>query len=196
MGDRSQANLTLYGVAGVEVQLSELLSDWQTDWGTFSPPDVSHFVEGCEVVDDERSVGAAWDEGDLWTAIEGLGVSYWFEQDAKYEWPAVERMFTPELGSFIEDSLGEAGVAIPGYQIDGVVDEAQRIYESYGGENGAHGSDCVSDLMDLFTGLSKKTGRAHRESLGALAKPVAEAQLAQLKADREARDATEASESS
>jgi hypothetical protein len=148
MSDRAQAEVILFGVAGKEEALVEIFADWQTEWGLWtSAPALDHFTEGCIVMQDEAVLGI---EDEIGAELRELGVSYWFTQDAKYEYPATTEMFTPELGHFNSPQNGEGAVLIYGYRIDQLIKEADGSF------------------TELKVLLNKATGRAHRDAMEAL----------------------------
>lgn len=151
MSDRSSVEITLYSVDGKEQQLIAIFGDWR-GWHDGDVANPAHYVEGCEVTDDEMTLGTLHEVG---PELEALGVSYYGEQSAKYEYAAEVRMFTPELGVFASNSNGEGCVLVDATAIDQAVAEWDETGDDY---------------RSLIAKLEAITGTAHRSRFAELRK--------------------------
>jgi hypothetical protein len=157
MGDYSQASVTVYGVAGKEAELAEALdaAELQVDWGRHAGVEASDVVEGHTFCEDEARLDFC---DKMAKALEPLGISYWANQDAKYEFDGTVRMYTPELGSFEGTGSQEGESLLYGSVVDSVVDAAMSATP-----------DPAEALTLLVEGLNALTGRAHRQHFYELA---------------------------
>jgi hypothetical protein len=168
MGDRSAVEIRVYGVAGHEQEIVDIFCDgWGLDWGSIGNFAASDVTEGVRFCDDERSIGTLY-EDDVLPALEALGISYEGLQSGKYEFAAVERMFAPDLGIFVEEALGDdGGPGIAAHRLDEIVDRAEAISGA-----GMRADESERALYDLFFEIDKMTGRAHRNRFTELRKAI------------------------
>ena len=122
MGDYAAATLRLYGVTGKQDEiLATLESGWGLEWGgvALRPEDL---VEGVELTDTDCAVG--WTFEGCGEVLRELGVSYFFAQEAKYEFDGTVEAFTPELGVFESPAGQEGGVQVPAEWIESAIERA------------------------------------------------------------------------
>lgn len=150
MSDRASVEITLVsGVAGHETELAELFGEWSGWTEDSSLP--ANYVDGFEVTDEEAVLGILNEVG---PELERMGISYYGEQSAKFEWNAVVRLFTPELGWFESPSNGEGLVLVAAHIIDNILKLCDDML-----------SDPEEWRQEIHRRLDRVSGKAHRDAL-------------------------------
>lgn len=160
MGDRSAATVEVFGVAGKEVAIAEILGPhgFSTEWGSYGDIGPNEIVDGTQLVVDEVSLGI---EEEISEPLAELGISYVISQCSKYEYDGWLVMSTPDLGRFSTSANANGdGVAIAADSIDKLLDEAEAS------------DDSIAAFATLCGGLDKLTGRVHRRHFEALRKAL------------------------
>ena len=123
MGDYAAATLRLHGVTErQDAILAVLESGWGLEWGGGGSLRPENLVEGVELTDTDCPVG--WIFEGCGEALRALGVSYYFAQEAKYEFDGTTEAFTPELGVFESPAGQEGGVHVPAEWIESAIERA------------------------------------------------------------------------
>ncbi len=123
MGDYAAATLTLYGVIDKQDELLAILEGgWGVEWGGGGALRPEDLIEGVELTDTECPVG--WTFEGCGEGLRTLGVSYFFAQEAKYEFDGTIEAFTPELGTFESPAGQEGGVHVPAEWVESAIERA------------------------------------------------------------------------